>query len=239
MRTLIQSPRIGALWIAALLLVAGSGGALAQPTGPETTPLKPVRPEEMSPAEMTQSYRLLQEQLRSAQLAIVNNRLEAEAAAHAQSLASVEKLENLRKSIAAEREKEQAAAERAAYERERQQSEVQQSTRLAIWVATGFGGVGLLAMFITTTLQRRALTHLTEVIGQRPQLLGSANPWLLPAGTTKMLDQTVALSQQRLQSTISRMEARIHELEQMTGSPPSAPAGRLEGDAEAAEGKES
>lgn len=232
-----QSPRIGALWIAALLLITGSGAALAQTAGPETAPVKSVRTEEMSPAEMQASYRILQEQLRSAQLQIVNNRLEAEAAAHAQSLASIEKLDELRRSIAAEREKERAVAQQAEFERQRQQAEVQQSTRLAIWVATGFGGAGLIAMFITAMLQRRALTHLTEVMEQRPQLPSSANPWLLPAGTSKAIDQTVALSNQRLQSTVARMEQRIRELEQMTGQPPSDPTVTLEDDAGPAEGK--
>ncbi len=238
MRTLTQSPRIGALGIAALLLVTGHV-VLAQTNGPDTTPVKPVRPEEMNPSEMMQSYRLLQEQLRSAQLAIVNNRLEAEAAAHSQAMAAVENLEKLRQSIALEREKEQAAAERAEYERQRQQAEVQQSTRLAIWVATGFGGAGLLAMLITTALQRRALVQLTEVIGQRPQLLGSSNPWLLPAGTSKILDQTVALSQERLQSTIARMEQRIHELEHMAADPssPADLAGESEDESGSTEGK--
>ncbi|HET7536744.1 MAG TPA: hypothetical protein VFJ90_09835 [Candidatus Didemnitutus sp.] len=234
MHALATPPRTGALWFATLLLIAG-GVASAQTAGPETTPVRPVKPEEMSQAELLQSYRTLQEQLRSAQLTIVNNRLDAEAAAHAQSLAAIEKLENLRRSIAAEREKEQAAAERADYERQRQQAEVQQSTRLAIWVATAFGGAGLLAMVITATLQRRALTHLTEVMEQRPPE-ASANPWLLPARSSKVLDQTVALSNQRLQSTIALMEQRIRELEQMTGQSPATPAGQLEPEQRPAEG---
>lgn len=237
MRTLPQSPRIGGLRIAAVLLVMGSGVAFAQSTGPETTQVKPVRPEEMSQTELLLSYRLLQEQLRSAQLAIVNNRLDAEAAAHAQSRATMEKLEQFRQSIAAEREKEQAAAERAAYERQRQQAEVQQSTRLAIWVATGFGGAGLLAMFITATLQRRAITQLTTVMEQRPALPGSTNPWMLPVGTSKAMDHTVALSNLRVQSTIARMEERIRELEQMTGQPASDPEVTLDEESGSAESK--
>jgi tetratricopeptide (TPR) repeat protein len=175
-----------------------------------------------SQAELLKSYLHVREQLHDAELAIANNRLEAEAAARAQAAAIAEKLDSIKSTIATEREHQAADAQRAAAEQERQRLASQESNRIILWIAVSFGGVGLLTMLATAVLQWRGIKRMAEVTAQRPQLPMSAQQNWLTAGNSSPVGGVVALSNQRLMSVIDRMERRILELETTAAHPPSA-----------------
>lgn len=178
-----------------------------------------------SQAELLKSYLHVREQLHDAELAIANNRLEAEAAARAQAAAIAEKLDSIKTTIAAEREHQAADAQRAAAEQERQRLASQESNRIILWIAVSFGGVGLLTMLATAVLQWRGIKRMAEVTAQHPQLPMSAQQNWLTARNSGPVGGVVALSNQRLMSVIDRMERRILELETTAAHPPAVSAG--------------
>ena len=221
--------RLGATGIFLLSLVAGSVNLAAQTTvHPEST--KPVAPEQMSPAELVESYRSLRDQLRMTQTAIVNNRFEAEANTRAQAAAIAEKIEVMNATLAAERKAHQAETDRFEFERARYQADVQQSNRSVVWVASAFGVMGLMAMIVAALFQWRAIQRMADMVDQRPSL-PAANDYnlALNAGTESSI-QPPANSARRIMSTIDRMEQRINELEhttvQSSSSSPAQPAGQ-------------
>src|SRR4051794_3615720 len=120
MQNIAMRFRAGGLCLALLFLTLGVAKSHAQAT-PEILPTKPATPEDLSQTELLKSYLRLQEQLHAAQLAIVNNRLEAEATARAQAQAITEKLDSIKATMTAERERQQLEAQRLQAERERQQ----------------------------------------------------------------------------------------------------------------------
>jgi tetratricopeptide (TPR) repeat protein len=211
-------PRFGAICFALLLLVVWHCELRAQSPA-ENLPAKPATADELNQVELLKSYLRVREQLHAAELAIANNRLEAETTARTQAAAITEKLDAIKSALAVEREHLQAEALRAAAERERQQAETQRSNRTILWVASASGAVGLLAMFFTALFQWHALNRLGEISAQRPQLPGPGLPGLLPAETGALMGQTVALSNQRLLATIDRIEQRIFELEHTADQP--------------------
>jgi hypothetical protein len=222
MREISLFSRFGTLCLALLLLGANRGELRAQPA-PRTTPVKTAGPEELSQAELLESYLNLREQLHSAQLAIVNNRLETEAAARAQAAAITEKFDALKSAMAAERLRLQEEADKAEYERAHQLAEAQRANRTIVWIASAFGGVGLLAMLFTALFQWRAINRMAEVVDLRLQLPAPPQQNLLPSEANELSGQTVALSNQRMLSAIDRIEQRIHELEHTAVQP--APPG--------------
>ncbi|HEY4249327.1 MAG TPA: tetratricopeptide repeat protein [Lacunisphaera sp.] len=172
-----------------------------------------------SQAELLKSYLHVREQLHDAELAIANNRLEAEAAARAQAAAIAEKLDSIKSTFAAEREHQATEAQRAAAEQERQRLASQEANHIILWIAVSFGGVGLLTMLATAVLQWRGIKRMTEVTAQHPQLPAVAQQNWLTAGNNGPAGATVALSNQRLMSVIDRMERRILELETSAAQP--------------------
>ncbi len=224
MQYLATCSRFGAFCFLCLILVAGRSDLKAQ-TAAETASAKSTVPEDLSQAELLRSYLQVREQLHNAQLAIVTNRLESEATARTQTAAFGEKLDSLKSTLAVERERQQAEMQRQTAERERQEAELQRSNRTVLIVASVFGGVGVFAMLFSTLFQWRAVSRLTEISTQRPQLPGPASSGALLADSVAASDQAVTLSNQRLLSTIERMERRIFELEHATTPiPPEAPA---------------
>lgn len=223
MRTLVMLSRVGALALALLCLGAAPGGLRAQATAAAPPP-KSAGPEDLSRDELLKSYLQIREQLHAAELAIVNNRLESEAAARAQAAAIAEKLDAIKAEMASERERQQVEAQRAAAERERQQAEAQRSYRTVLYVAAAIGGVGLLAMLFTTLFQWRSIGRIVEVTALRPQLPEPARLGLSPGENGAPSGEAVALSNQRLLSVIHRLERRIAELEHTAGPalPPAA-----------------
>jgi tetratricopeptide (TPR) repeat protein len=218
MRNMVMLSRFGALCIAMLFLGAGRSALRAQPAA-EVLPAKPANPEDLSRDELLKSYLQLKEQLHAAELAIVNNRLESEAAARAQAAAITERLDAIKADMAAERERQQLETQRLAAERERQQAEAQRSYRIVLYVASAIGGVGLLAMLLTTLFQWRSISRIAEVTALRPPLPAQARLGFSPNENGAPLGEAVALSNQRLLSAIHRMERRISELEP-TAEPP-------------------
>lgn len=221
MKTVALLPRLGALWL--LLALASSLAADAAAPAPAPEANRPPTAEELAQAELLRSVLQLRDQLHAAQLAIVNNRVEAETNARVQSTALTEKLESLKTALATERERHQTETQRLMAERERQQAETQQSMRTVLWVAAAFGAFGLLAVLLAPFLQMRAISRAAELASNRPMLPGGDTHALLPPDAAPLPDLKVTQSNQRLLSVIDRMEKRIIELEQ-TAAPPTATA---------------
>ena len=212
----------GAIGLTLLLFLASQRELRAQ-AATEIPPVKAAGPDELSQAELLKSYLHVREQLHSAELAIANNRLEAEATARAQAAAITEKLDAIKSVIATEREHQQAEALRTAAEQERQRVAAQETNRIVLWVAAAFGGVGLLTMLGTALLQWRGIKRMAQVTAQHQQLPVPGQAAWLSLGQGAASSDTVALSNQRLMSVIDRMERRILELEHTT-IPPAASA---------------
>jgi tetratricopeptide (TPR) repeat protein len=223
MKNFALLPQFGALSVALLILATLGSGLMAQAAA-ENPSIKANTPEELSPAELLKSYLQMREQLHTTQLAIANNRAEAEAAARVQANTIAEKLDSIKAAMEAERQRQQIETLRINAERERQQIETQRSNRTILWVAVGFGGVGLLAMLLMPLMQWRAINRMAETAALRPQLPAPMGQALLTAGSGAPSDQTVAQSNQRLMSVIDRMERRIFELEHTAIQPLPAPS---------------
>jgi tetratricopeptide (TPR) repeat protein len=201
MKTPATLSRFGAVCAAMLFLVAGAGTALPQTTNGQSA----STPEELSQAELLKSYIHLQEQLHSAQLAIERNRVEYQEAARAQAAAITEKLNSIHAALDAERQ--------------RQQDEMQRSNRTLLWVASAFGGVGLMAMLFTVLFLWRTMGRMAEVSAMRGQLAAPASQGLLPADTGGLPGKTVEISNQRLLAVIDRLEHRVFDLESTAARP--------------------
>lgn len=207
--------RLRAFCVVAALFAAASGVSHAQ-TAPGISPAKSPSPEELSQAELLKSYLQMREQLQATQLAIATSRIEAEVTARAQAAAVTEKLEAIKAAMDAERERHRLDTDRAQAQRaesERQQNELQRSNRTILWLAATFGGIALLAVVIGPLLQWRAMNQLAHVVASRPQLSAPAPTPLLMGENGGLSDQTVTVSNQRIQGMIDRMERRIFELE--------------------------
>jgi tetratricopeptide (TPR) repeat protein len=217
--------RSGVICLTLSLLTTGSLKSQAQAAPAVTTPAKATGPDETGQAELLNSYLRVREQLHDAEIAIANNRLEAEATARAQAAAIAEKLDTIKSTIAAEREHQAAETQRAAAEQERQRIASQEANHIILWIAVSFGVVGLLTMLATALLQWRGIKRMTEVTAQRPALPSATPQGWLTAGNSGPHSEVVALSNQRLMSVIDRMERRILELENTAAQPlPASPA---------------
>ena len=214
--------RSSAISIALFSLIVGSGELRAQ-VAVANPPAKTPGPDQFSQDELLKSYLHVREQLHAAELAIANNRLEAEAAARAQAAAIAEKLDAIKAAMADEREIQVAAAQRAAIEREREQVAARDANRTVIWIAGGFAVVGVITMFSTALLQWSGIKRMTAVtVEPQPLPLLGTQGWLAP-GRTAPFGDAAALSNQRLMSVIDRMERRILELEHTAASPSPSP----------------
>lgn len=220
---------LGALLFLSLAAVGGlrAQGAAATPAAATPAAANPAAaksavPEELGTAELLKSYLQVREQLHATQLAIVNSRIETEAAARVQAAAITERLEGIKSAMAVERERYQAETQRLNAERQLQRAETERSIRTVLWVSAIFGGVGLVAMLMMPVFQWRAMNRMAAVTALRPQLGASERPALMPGeAALGPADNAVALANQRLTSVIERMERRIFELEH-TAVPPAA-----------------
>jgi tetratricopeptide (TPR) repeat protein len=208
MKTLVTLSRLGALCFTLLLLLAGRDVARAEGTNDTAAP----KADTLAQAELLKSYLHLQEQLHAAQLAIEQNRLESQEAARTQVAAITEKLVAI-----------QAALDS---ERQRQQEENHRSNRSLLWVACGFGAMGLIAMLATAFFQWRTMGRMADLSTVRGALPAPLPQGLLPAGTSGLPGGVVELSNQRLLSVIDRLEHRVFELEHTAARPlPATPVG--------------
>ena len=231
MRDIPRFFRFGAMCTFLLFLSAGSTALTAQ-TAARNPTSKSSAPEELSQIELLESYRNLRDQLRMTQTAIVNNRFEAEANTRAQAAAIAEKIEAMNATLAAERKARQAETDRFEFERARYQTDVQQSNRSVVWVASAFGAMGLLAMIVAALFQWRAIQRMADMVDQRAALPAANDYSLALNASHEPAIQPQANSARRLMSTIDRMEQRINELEhttvQSSSSTPAQPAGQPE-----------
>lgn len=223
-----------ALATAVLFLVPADLRAQA----PEAPPAKTSSPDELSQAELLKSYLQLRDQLQASQLAIANNRLEAEAAARAQASMTADRLEAITAAMEAERERhriemdrhtadrerDRAETQRLEAERDRRQAELENSNRTVLWVVSGVGVVGLLAISLSPLLYWRTINRVTELAALRAP---SPAESLAADGSGGLSDRTVALSNQQLLSAIDRIEQRVREFEQLWNGP--RPAGMAVG----------
>lgn len=215
MRDIPRFFRFGAMCTFLLFLSAGSTALTAQTAAHSPTSKSPA-PEELSQTELLESYRNLRDQLRMTQTAIVNNRFEAEANTRAQAAAIAEKIEAMNATLAADRKARQAETDRFEFERARYQTDVQQSNRSVVWVAAGFGGLGLLAMIVAALFQWRSIQRMADIVDQRAALPVPGESDFSSSLTDTPPLRPLGNSPQRLMTTIGRMEQRIEELEHST-----------------------
>ncbi|MBL9205867.1 MAG: hypothetical protein JNN01_12315 [Opitutaceae bacterium] len=211
------------LWLALLASLPCTPLVRAQPAsagpGPmpaTASPYKSAAREELTHAELLEAYYAVRDQLRATQAALLSQRAEADERSRAQTQVLNERLESLKASLAAVNKRQQEDASRAEYELFRQQEQAQRSTQLALWIAASVGLAVLLATFLTAHYQRRAMNRIAEAVTQHPQLLAQANAGLLPFDASLKSDRTVNLSNQRLATTLERIEQRIQDLEHTT-----------------------
>jgi tetratricopeptide (TPR) repeat protein len=227
MRKNATFPRLTA-FCTVLFFAAASAARLAAQTAatePPVTDMATTGNETPSQADLLKSYLRVQEELRAAQQALVNNRLEVEAAARAQAAAIGEKLDAIKVAMAAERERQITESQRQEFDRQRQQAEAEHSARVVLWIAASFGGVGSLAVIFSVLFQWRATNRVAEIIALRPPpapLPAAEQPALPAGGGNSPAAEAVMISNQRLLSVIDRMERRIFELEHTAAQPPAA-----------------
>ena len=210
--------RSGALAVTALFSSLSPVPLRAQAPA-EPASARPTAPEQLSQAELLKSYLQVREQLQATQLAIINNRVEAEAAARAQSAAITEKIEAIKTAMTVEREHQQIETQRLTAERERQAQQAANFNRTVLWVATGSGALALLAMALMPYLQWRAINRMAELAHLRPQLPGGQTAALLNGDSPALSEHAVTLSNQRLMTAIERIERKISDVEQAASQP--------------------
>ncbi len=150
MKNFAKLSRLGALLIG--LMISGTLEGLAAQSMNVSSTFASSTADEMTQAELLKAYRQLRDELHVTQVSAANNRAEADAAALAQAAAFAEKLNALRATTDAERERLQREITRSNAERDSQQSEMQRLTRTVLWVAAVFGAVGLVVMLLTPVL---------------------------------------------------------------------------------------
>lgn len=221
MKIIALLPRLGALCLLLNVLTAADVANPPAPAAASESGRQPS-PEELAQAELLKAFLQVRDQLHAAQLAIVNNRVEAETNARLQTTAISEKLEAIKAAMAAERERHQTETQRLQAERERQQVETQRSMRTVLWVAAAFGAFGLIAVLVAPYIQLRTLSRVTDLSANRPLLPGGDTQALMAPDGPPLSDRAVSQSNQRLLSVIDRMEKRILELEQTATATPAS-----------------
>jgi len=216
--------RLGAPLLALGIASITAHEGAAQTAADLNSATKSTSPEDLSQTELLRSYLQLREQLHATQLAVLNGKVEAETAARVQAAALTEKLDSIKVAIESERERQRVESQRVALEREHQAAEAQRTNRSFLWVASAFGGMGLLAMLFTPIFQWRAINRVTEGFAARAHLPAAPAPLVSTVALTPVgagpSDQAVAISNQRLMSVIERVEQRILELEHTAARPP-------------------
>jgi tetratricopeptide (TPR) repeat protein len=98
-------------------------------------------------------------------------------------------------------------------QRERDFQSMQSSNRTLLIVATSFAGVSLLTMVLTSVLQWRAISRLTEATSgtMGPPFQGSA---MVPDPPTRLIGSAASA---RWFGAVERLEARVRELEDNVG----------------------
>ena len=150
------------LW---LLLGGGSAvGAADQPTPatpPTSSPNAPAaqaataQPTDVNLSELIRSDLALRDQLQAVQLAMLQQRLDAEVASRNQTAAVAEKFEAIRSALESEREFRRQESQRAQEERDRLSLELAQFQRTILWLAGALAALGLLVAAVRLWLTAR------------------------------------------------------------------------------------
>ncbi len=211
--------------VAAFLVLNADAFAQTQQGAPVLA-AAPKTPVELSQADLLKAYLQVKEELHATQLAVAATRLEAETAANAQATALMGKIDAMKTSFEAERDRQRMEWQQAETERSWQRAEAEEFNRLVFWIGGIFGALGLLAVLVTPFLQWRALNRFVERKERQLQLAapGDRDGLALTDGMLAGADQAVAFSNQRLLSVVERMEKRILELEGATVASAALPA---------------
>jgi len=205
MNYLFPLHRVSVVCVLALLLTS-LWNALGQAEA-ELAIVETNVPQSQDNGQLLQAYVHLQEQMHRAQLEIEASRRESEeyrALAEAQAVAITNTLAAINHELNAQRIQ--------------LQTEVQKSNRTLLWVASAFGGAGILALLFAAVFQWRTVSRVAELSILRPQLAAGVPNTLLPALADGGAGRVVELSNQRLMAIIERLERRIFELEHTTTS---------------------
>ena len=159
--------------------------------------------------ETLRGYLLLQEQIHATQLAIEQNRTEAEAAAEQNAKTISARLADIEQALAAQRAQELETT--------------QHSNRMMLLLAGVFAAFGFLAMLFMSYFQWRTINRLAGIASTLPMAhaLGAGSPVAAlgmgeaPLAGLGSPDQ----ASQRLLGALERLERRIHELE-LSAHPP-------------------
>jgi tetratricopeptide (TPR) repeat protein len=189
----------------ACLLLISSFGAFAAESDLETQP----KAEETNSLETLRAYLQLQEQLHATQIAIEENRKEANAAAARNADAFAGRLQAIEQSISTQRTRELEA--------------MQSSNRLMLIAAGAIASLGFAAMLLMAYSHWRAMNRLADIASGLPagRPLGSQSALAALGGGESAV---LALSPpdqpgSRLLGAIDRLEKRILELEHIAQSP--------------------
>jgi tetratricopeptide (TPR) repeat protein len=139
-------------------------GAADQPTPatpPTSSPNAPAaqaataQPTDVNLSELIRSYLALRDQLQAVQLAMLQQRLDAEVASRNQTTAVAEKFEAIRSALESEREFRRQESQRAQEERDRLSLELAQFQRTILWLAGALAALGLLVAAVRLWLTAR------------------------------------------------------------------------------------
>ena len=184
---------------AALCAVASAGNLSAQPAAAVTAADATNNIADPASQDLVRAYLQIQEQLHATQLALERNRLAAEESAASNAIALAARLDDIEKNFEAQRVRE---------------------TRAMLTVAGVIIGCGLLAMFLVSYLQLRAMNRFAEVALGLP--VNQLNQLAAGGSAGHLLGNGAAEAGTRLTATIERLEKRIRELE--SGAPALPPA---------------
>jgi tetratricopeptide (TPR) repeat protein len=190
-------------WLKALGLVLVLWNVLPVPVLAAETALSAA---ETNSQETVRGFLRLQEQIHETQLAIEQNRKDAQVAAAENARLIANKLATIDTSLSAQRARELEA--------------MQSSNQTLLIVAGTFAGLGLCAMLFMAFFQSRALNRLAEISAALPAIR-PISPHQLdfgagvgPVGVLGQAEQ----SNQRLLGALERLEQRIRQLERFEQS---------------------
>jgi tetratricopeptide (TPR) repeat protein len=174
----------------------------AQIFAAETSPMVSSQTPDVTAQNEANGYLLIQEQLHATQLAIENNRQEAETAAKRTDDEMDARIQALEQTIATQRSSDVAATQR-----------IEEVTLLLAGV---FGLVCVAVMLLMAYLQWRAVTRLVTLVAPPSSALTLDGGRTFPTlATSAVVEQSNA----RLFGTVDRLEKRILELEQIARAP--------------------
>jgi hypothetical protein len=193
--------RLPCVWLVITLV---SLSAACQEAETHSPPGIPGGAGDTNSSEILRGYLLLQEQLHATQLAIEQNRTEAEAAAEQNAKTVSARLAEIEQALAAQRAQESET--------------LQHSNRMMLLLAGLFAAFGFLAMLFMSYFQWRTINRLAGIASTLPMAhaLGAGPPVAALGIGDAQLASLGAPEQagQRLLGALERLEKRIHELEQ-------------------------